>query len=64
MKSKYKVKVHYSGFSTHFVDAECEDDAILKARGIQVDKNEVLNTLENWEEADTVEIINDGNSRK
>jgi hypothetical protein len=61
---KYKVRVHYSGFSTHVVDAEYKDEAILKARDFQVDKNEVLNNLENWEEADTAEIINDGNSRK
>jgi hypothetical protein len=64
MKSKYKVKVHYSGYSTHVVDAENEDEAIVKARGFQVDKNEVLNTLENWKEADTAQIINNGNSRK
>lgn len=64
MKSKYEVKVYYSGFSTHIVDAENEDEAILKARELQVNKNEILNTLENWEEADTVEIIYDGNSRK
>lgn len=57
MKKKFEVKNYYSGFCTFEVEAENQDEAILKARNIEIDKNEILSNLENWKEADTATEI-------
>lgn len=58
MKSKnFEVKVYYSGFCTHQVKAKTEGEAIKKARKFSIHKNEILNNLENWKEADNAEEI-------
>lgn len=59
MKSKtFEVKIFHSTFCTHQIKAKTEDEAIRKARKFPIHKNEILNNLENWEEADDAEEIN------
>lgn len=58
MKSKkFEVKIYYSGFCTHQIKAETESEAIKKARKFPINKKEILNSLENWKEADDTEVI-------
>ncbi len=49
---KYNVNIYYTGFCTFEVQAENESEAILKARNLPINQNEILSTIENWEEAD------------
>ncbi|MBN1574299.1 MAG: hypothetical protein JW984_13960 [Deltaproteobacteria bacterium] len=56
---RYEVRIYYSGFCTYEVEAENEEEAITKARNMQIDSNELMSNLENWEEADTAELDNE-----
>ncbi len=47
----YEVKIYYSGFHTVEISADSEQQAILKARELAADKDEILSNLEYWEEA-------------
>ncbi len=49
---KYEVKIYYSGFCSYEIDAENVEQAITKARNIEINRNEILSNLENWKEAD------------
>lgn len=49
---KFEVKIYYSGFCTYEIEAENEEQAIDKARNLEINRNEILSNLENWEEAD------------
>lgn len=58
MKNKtFEVKIYHSGFCTYQIKAKTESEAIKKAREFSINKNEILNNLENWEEADDAEEI-------
>ncbi|MEM4271176.1 MAG: hypothetical protein QXO70_03735 [Candidatus Pacearchaeota archaeon] len=57
---KYEVKIYYTGFYTYEVVAESEEEAILKARELPLNWNEIATTLENWKEADNAEEILNG----
>lgn len=59
----FEVKIYYTGFCTHTVEAENEIEAILKARNLPINQTEVLSNLENWEEADTATQIEDEESK-
>lgn len=48
----YEVKIYFSSFCTYKIEAENEEQAIDKARGLEINRNEILSNLENWEEAD------------
>ena len=48
----FEVKIFYSGFCTYEIEAENEEQAINKARNLEININEILSTLKNWEEAD------------
>jgi len=61
MGKKYAVRIYYTGFSTSLIEAESEEEAILKARRNEPDLAEISSNLEGWEEADTAEEI-DGES--
>ena len=37
--------------------AENEEETILKAREIEINKDELLNNFENWEDADETNIV-------
>ncbi len=49
---KYEVKIYYTGFCTYEIDAENEEQAITKARNLEINRNEILSNIENWKEAD------------
>ena len=53
---KFEVKIYYSGFCTYQIEAKNEADAITKARNRQIDTIELLSNLENWKDADTVDL--------
>ena len=54
---KYKVKLYYSSFCSHEIEASNEEEAIIKARELDIKENEILINLESWEDADTAEVI-------
>ena len=56
---KFLVRRYYSGFCTHEVEAEDEDAAYNIAIGLPLDEGEILSTLEDWSDADEVEVIGD-----
>ena len=51
---RYMVRMYYSGYISKVVDAESEEEALLKARKEPADMDEILPTLERWESADEV----------
>ena len=55
---KYKVKLYYSSFCSYEVEANSEEEAIVKARGLDIKENEIIINLESWEDADIAEVIN------
>ncbi len=57
MNKKFDVQIYYSGFSTHIIEAENEEEAILKARSRKIKLDEISSNLESWKEADDAEII-------
>ena len=58
MKLKqFEVEIYYSGFCTYQIEAKTEEEAIIKARERQADRNELLSNIESWKEADTVKAI-------
>ena len=58
MKIKtFEVQIYHSSFCTHQVKAKTEGEAIKKARKLLINKNEILNNLENWKEADNAKEI-------
>lgn len=58
MKSKiFEVKIYHSSFCTYQIKTKTESEAIKKAREFPVNNNQILNNLENWEEADDVEEV-------
>ena len=54
---KFKVRIFYSSFCTYEVEAENEDEAVLKARNLEIDQNEIMLQLESFKEADEAEIL-------
>lgn len=61
---KYEVQIYYTGFCSFEVTANNEDEAILKARELPINKKEFLGTIENWESSDeATEIIDEKSSK-
>ncbi len=60
---KFEIKIYYTGFCTYEIEAQDEAEAILKARKLPVNQNEIITNLENWEEADTATEIDNGKSK-
>ncbi len=56
---KYKVNIHYSSFNSFTVEAKNEEDAITIAHSMQIDLDQILSNLGNWEEADEAFEINE-----
>lgn len=54
-KKNFEVRIFYSGYCTYQVKAKTKDDAIIKARKLPINNNEIFDNLENWKEADTAE---------
>ena len=56
---KFLVRRYYSGYCSYEVEAENEADAYNIAVDLPVDEGEILSTLEDWSDADEVEVIED-----
>jgi hypothetical protein len=54
---RYIVHRYFSGFCSDEVDADNEYEAHEIAKEMPLDYDEILSTLEEWEEADQVEMI-------
>ena len=49
---KFEVKTFYSGYCSYEIEAENKTEAIVKARTLPINSNDILSNLESWEEAD------------
>lgn len=49
---KFEVKIYYSGYCSHDVKAKNENEAVVIARKLALNKDEILSNLENWKKAD------------
>ena len=54
---KFVVRKYYSGYCSHEVEANSEDQAYEMVNGLSPNYDEVLETLEDWEECNEVESI-------
>ena len=54
---KFKVRIFYSSFCSYEVEAENEDEAVLKARALKINNDEIMANLEPFKEADEAEIL-------
>lgn len=64
MKSKkFEVNIYYTGFCSYTIEAQSKIEAILKARKLPINQNEIIINLQNWEEADSVTEIDDEKSK-
>ena len=53
---KFNVRIFYSSFCAYEVEAENENEAILKARELKINNDEIISNLESFKDADeTVE---------
>ena len=55
---KFQVNIYYSSYCAYTVEAENKTEAILKARKLSINENEILTKFEPWVEADTAELVN------
>ena len=49
---KFEVRIYYSSFCSYVIDAEDENEAILKARELPRNETEILENIEDWQDAD------------
>ena len=56
---KFIIRRYFSGFCEDEIEANDGFDAILIARNLPIKTDEILMSLEEWEEADDAEPIND-----
>ena len=49
---KFNVRIYYSSFCSYEIDAEDENEAILKARELPRNETEILENIEDWQDAD------------
>ncbi len=54
---KFTVRKYYSGFCTLEIDADDKDKAYEVANGAAPKYNEILATLEPWEDCDEIELV-------
>ena len=59
-KKKFEVQIYYTGYCTYLINAESEDEAILKARKEKIKVKEVCSNFENWEDADVAVVMKNG----
>jgi len=52
---QYEVRVYYSTYVTHQVQAANLTDALKKARQLPVNQTEIIDHLEPWKDADEVD---------
>jgi hypothetical protein len=51
---KYGVKRYFSSFVTFEIEAVSDEDAYDKSQKIQIDTTELINNLQEWEDADEI----------
>lgn len=56
---KFLIRKFYSGYCTYEVDAESEEQAYEMVQGMPINYDEVVQTLEEWEECDEIESARD-----
>ena len=52
---KFMVRRYFSGYCTYKIEAPDENTAYEKARNMPIREDEILATLEDWEDCDEVE---------
>jgi hypothetical protein len=57
LTNKFEVSIYYSSYCTYAVDAKNKTEAILKARKLGINENEILANLETWVDADSAEPV-------
>jgi hypothetical protein len=59
---EFKITKYFSGYCSYKIMAKNEELAYKKAKNLPADQVEIINTLEEWEEANEIEVIE--NDRK
>jgi len=54
---KFDVKIYHSTFCSYTIKAKNCQEAIQKARKLKLNSKELINNLETWKDADTVEEL-------
>jgi hypothetical protein len=54
---KFLIRKYYSGYCTHEIEAKNEDIAYELARKLPIKQSEILETLEEWDDCDEIEIV-------
>ena len=53
----YDVKLHFSAFhSVENIEAESEQEALAKAKAMPINYQAIMDSLESWDEADTIDM--------
>ncbi len=56
MKNKqFEVNIYYTGYCSYQIGAKNKNEAVKKARKLKINGSKIINSLENWEDADTAE---------
>ena len=55
---KFIVRKYFSGFCSYEVDAANEEFAYEKAKNLPLKENEILSSLEEWQDCDEVILYN------
>jgi hypothetical protein len=55
---KFIVRKYFSGFCSYEVDAANEEFAYEKAKSLPLKENEILSSLEEWQDCDEVILYN------
>lgn len=53
----FEVNIYYSSYCTYILEAKDKTEAILNARKLGINENDILTNLEIWKEADTAEPV-------
>lgn len=56
MIMKFLVKRYYSGYCTHEIEAKTEEKAYEQSKELPINQDEIIETLEEWNECDEVDI--------
>jgi hypothetical protein len=57
LTKKFEVNIYYSSYCTYILETKDKTEAILKARKLGINENEILTNLETWKEADAAEAV-------
>ncbi|HPD60376.1 MAG TPA: hypothetical protein PKV48_01260 [Thermodesulfobacteriota bacterium] len=57
LTKKFEVNIYYSSYCTYTVEANDKTEALLKAKKLGINENEIFTNLATWVEADTAEWV-------